>query len=439
MSISGCNAIFGIDERSVAAPPREEDAAATAATPIDSSTTDSATTPDSGSSMGPCGGQTCTGSTPICSAGGAARTCVGVASVAFGPADGHACAVLTDGTVRCWGESDHGRLGAGNVAKTGPSSPVAALDLDKVTSITLGARHTCALREKEVWCWGSNDNGQVNGTPGPSILTATKVALPSNLAGQVNVVSAGHEHTCASSDSGDVVCWGRNTEGQLGAGDFTARPGFFAVSFTSAVALCGGLYHSCAASSSKIVCWGDRTQVKLGNAMASGPSVASVRFQFFPIGMPDIPNIVSLSCGTSHTCALDSLGSAVCWGANESGQLGLGNTTIQDYALRPTPLKDSDRLAVGDGFTCVTSRDDHLLRCAGRNDLGQLGDGTFTTTRIPLATATGVGTATMLGTSRRHSCALGDGGLRCWGDNTSGQLGRPTPEPRSAIGASPSF
>jgi alpha-tubulin suppressor-like RCC1 family protein len=440
MMLAACNQIFGIDERTVSSS-SEGDAGSSA----DSSSKsdgggDDALGIDGGSDGSAGCSASCSGATPICSGG---NKCVGVSSVAFGPADGHACAVLTDGTVRCWGETDHGRLGDVNVAKTGPSAPVMPLDLDQVTSITLGARHTCAIREKEVWCWGSNESGQVNGTPGPSILTPTKLALPAGITSQVKRVSAGHQHTCAASEAGDVICWGRNAEGQLGAGDFSERPGFHLVSgFTAATSLCSGLVHSCAASPTKVVCWGDRTQVKLGNAMVTGAGVGPVKYFVTPVGMPDIPNVESLTCGTNHTCALDTAGSGICWGANESGQLGLGHTNPTDYALKPNAFVGSVHVAVGDSFTCVIRADNQQIKCVGRNEQGQLGDTTFTT-RSTLADATGVGTGAMLGVSRRHACALrganGNGGLRCWGDNTQGQLGRPTIEPRSAVGESPTF
>jgi alpha-tubulin suppressor-like RCC1 family protein len=446
--VAGCNAILGLDSRSVtedadaqaepdgAAPPDRRDggAGADAATPACgpcSSNRPSAC--DGGKVVGL--GPPCAGQTPACSDG----RCVAVADVASGPAAAHTCVLLADGSVRCWGESSEGRLGDG-VARTGTSRAVEPKGLRGATALALGGRHTCALRAKELWCWGANDEGQVTGTPGPAVLVPTKVDVPIAVA----TAAAGENHTCAVSAGGVLICWGRNLEGQLGRGDSVPRVGFTTVNVSLVTAVCGGRYHGCASTPTKTLCWGDRSRLKLGNGPNADADRGPLRVSMYiAVGDDfDVDDTVELTCASDHTCARDSKGRAACWGENENGQLGTqttGNTwTDKGYALRPPAFRDAGTIKVGESFTCIAGREGPEVRCAGRNDVGQLGDGTFDS-RVQVMQATGVPGASRLGAAARHACALGDGGLRCWGDNTSGQLGAPTTEPRSAIAVTPIF
>ncbi|MCA9621024.1 MAG: hypothetical protein KC731_18505 [Myxococcales bacterium] len=127
----------------------------------------------------------------------------------------HTCALRRDGTVWCWGLGDDGQLGDGVPREVDghASRPVRARDLDEVTAIAAGNGHTCALRRDGiVWCWGSNQVGQVGATAG------ARCPVPTRVPGLDDVVeiAAGGGHQCALRANGEVRCWGASFAGQAG-------------------------------------------------------------------------------------------------------------------------------------------------------------------------------------------------------------------------------
>ena len=146
-------------------------------------------------------------------------------AVAISAGGEHSCALLVNGIVECWGDNSNGELGNGTnnssftpiiVKGIGGSSRLVG-----VRAITIGDDHPCALLSNgTVDCWGDNGNGELgNGTTRSSF---TPVAVKGvggvpRLTG-VRAISAGGDHTCAALASGAVDCWGYNSSGQLGAG-----------------------------------------------------------------------------------------------------------------------------------------------------------------------------------------------------------------------------
>jgi alpha-tubulin suppressor-like RCC1 family protein len=142
----------------------------------------------------------------------------------------------------------------------------------------------------------------------------------------------------------------------------------------------------------------------------------------------DTPHFVLVTAGADHTCALTDRGEAYCWGSNEFGQLGNGLT---DSAPRLTPVRvqtDAEFTVVAAGFThtCALKRDGTAW-CWGANDTAQLGDGTTknapTPTPLPIQVKTDVKFKS-IGPGGGHTCAVSvDGVGYCWGGNWHGQLG----------------
>src|SRR5881628_3908724 len=138
----------------------------------------------------------------------------------------HSCALLGDGTVRCWGRNVDGQLGDGTIANpaTGPpgsSTPVQVSGITGAAAVIAGGYHTCALlADGTAWCWGRSDDGQLGNGARASASTPVPVT---NLTG-VTAMTAGFYHTCALLPNGTVWCWGRNDEGQLGDGTTVGRP-----------------------------------------------------------------------------------------------------------------------------------------------------------------------------------------------------------------------
>ena len=149
--------------------------------------------------------------------------------------------------------------------------------------------------------------------------------------------------------------------------------------------------------------------------------------------------IESLSAGGQHGCATLTDGTASCWGANESGQLGTGDTMASLRPAAVTGLSNTASLAVGLGRRHSCTRHGSGARCWGANLQGELGDpsrGAQGLTQAPVINLTQV---TALGLGTQHSCAaVATGSVRCWGANGSGQLGDGTltarPSPIRVVG-----
>ena len=135
----------------------------------------------------------------------------------------HACALLSDGTVKCWGQNSDGRLGDGTT--TARATPVAVYNVTGATHLSVGQVHTCVIVDGGVTCWGANGAGQLGdgfiygGNAAPTAVTG----LPSN----ATSISAGGYHTCAAFAGGEARCWGMNNNGvglggQLGDGTVTS-------------------------------------------------------------------------------------------------------------------------------------------------------------------------------------------------------------------------
>jgi hypothetical protein len=174
------------------------------------------------------------------------------------------CARTRMGTVRCWGSNYFGNLGNGTTGLTSP--PVDVLDLDDVTSLAIGplSLHACALRsDRTVWCWGSNSSGQLgNGSLDNQSSPVQVVGLNDAIQ-----ISAGSQHTCALRASGVVSCWGNNDDGRLGDGGSVGQTRPVRATVTDALAVhCGDAYSCALQGDGGVVCWGDNAFGQLGTA-----------------------------------------------------------------------------------------------------------------------------------------------------------------------------
>jgi alpha-tubulin suppressor-like RCC1 family protein len=192
-------------------------------------------------------------------------------AVAVGGAD-YACALLLDGTIRCWGSNGRGQLGNGST--TDSTTPVAVSGVTGAVAIAAGDYHTCAvMADGTVACWGDNDFGElglgtssgpqacVNGAP----CALAPVKVP-NLSG-ATAIAAGQTDTCALLSDGTVRCWGWNVDGELGDGTQTPSSTPVVVSgLSGATAIAMGDYTACAlVASGDVVCWGFDDSGQLGS------------------------------------------------------------------------------------------------------------------------------------------------------------------------------
>lgn len=306
----------------------------------------------------------------------------------------HTCVLLGDGRVRCWGNNEHGQLGYPGLANVGVSqTPNAVGDVDVggvVESIAAGGFHTCAiLVGGVVRCWGFGASGVLgygntnnigdNETPA----SAGDVALGA----PAKSLALAPDHTCAVLTTGAVRCWGAGNNGALGyantntIGDNESPLAIdvdIGIADVTTIATSGpfGGGYTCAVGGGNLSCWGDPGSGRLGrgNLVTIGDNETPASAGFVPVG--DV-NVSSVAVGAAHVCATGSTG-VRCWGEGANGRSGHGSTIV-----------------IGD---------DELASAAATVDVG--------------------GTVKQLALGGAHSCArLDNGGVRCWGMGTFGQLG----------------
>jgi alpha-tubulin suppressor-like RCC1 family protein len=336
----------------------------------------------------------------------------------------HRCAVMSDRTVRCWGNNEYGQLGRGVTGPAAQPTPAPVIGISSATSVSAGFLHTCAvLLDTSVVCWGDNQWGQLgNGTT-----TLSNVPVPvTGLTGAVSV-DAGLRHTCASLSSGQVRCWGDNDNGQLGDG--TTSDSLIPVvvtGITSATRASAGTSFSCAVlSDSTARCWGWDVFQQLGDAPQGTQSST-------PVVVAGLSAVSGLQAGHLSSCATRTNGTAWCWGSGPFGGLGNGTTTTSGSPVQVSGLADAAGVGVGTYYACAR-RTTGAVACWGRNEYGQGGNGSLADSTVPVA-VTGVANATQLAVGDYGACVLRSTGVvSCWGHNGYGQLGTSVSAEYSAV------
>ncbi|TDR44016.1 alpha-tubulin suppressor-like RCC1 family protein [Tahibacter aquaticus] len=354
------------------------------------------------------------------------------------------CALLADATVRCWGQNDAGQLGDGSLVDRW--QPTAVLSLSGVAEISVGGYHTCARSAAgAAFCWGANGNGELGDSTRLNRLTPVAVT---DLGSAVTQIATGTELSCFRRSNHEIRCAGNGDVGALGNG----FDGGWASLAQSLAALpeavdklaAGGHIganiqdgHTCARTlSGGAWCWGSNYRGQLGqghtNWSRNGPAVVTG----YASGVRDI------GAGSGHSCLLTQAGAVKCWGGNDQGQLGnnaTGNRTLPEDVVGAS--SQVTQLGVGIFHNCVRTSAGGV-RCWGDNNFGQLGDGTATDRRSAVDVAGMLSGMRSVSAGGSHSCAVSSAGaLRCWGDNTYGQLGdgtvtaRTTPVPVSGLGS----
>ena len=360
------------------------------------------------------------------------------------------CAIVTDGSVRCWGENTDGQLAQGNTTHIGDNPGEATVRVDlgagrTAVAVTAGSSHACAILDTgQVRCWGSNDTGQlgqgntndIGDSPGE-----TTVAVDLGPGRTAVAVDAGVAHTCAILDTGQVRCWGYNSAGQLGQGntnDIGDNSGETTVLIDlglgrTATAISAGGSTTCVIlDTGNLSCWGlnDQGQLLQGNTNNIGDNPGETTV-VVDLGLGQTATAVSL--GRRHVCAIRSDGQLRCWGSSSDGQLGLGRTTpfgdgpgeVTGGQVALPAGRTALSVAAGDYHTC-TVLDSGELRCWGYNQYGELGQGNMATYgNDPGESTLGVSidapVRSVVG-GAYFTCAVTGTGLRCWGADDYGDL-----------------
>jgi alpha-tubulin suppressor-like RCC1 family protein len=348
----------------------------------------------------------------------------GVAAISAGGS--HACAVVQDGTARCWGSGIAAELGIGIALPQ--AHPVTVPGLSGVAALAPGGEFTCALMaDQTVDCWGDQIWGELgNGTisAGEQIAPAPAVGLTGVIAlgarGVAPLVSGfARQFACALTSGGGVDCWGSNEDAELGIGapdasslNAVATPGPV-TGVSGAIALGLGDQHACAVrAGGEVSCWGFNLAGQLGD----GTHVLGA----YPVAVAGLAGpAVAVAGGGLHTCALLADRTIECWGGNSEGEIGDGTTTDAPAPVVVTGLAGITGITAGASHTCAL-RADGTIWCWG---LMWLGDGQAAGSAVPVQVE-GVSSAVAIAAGEYFTCALlADSSVACWGENEDGQLG----------------
>lgn len=376
-----------------------------------------------GTLAGMCSNGTCNQSMMACADKLCGATaCQGVAQIAAGSQ--FTCALITDGTVRCWGKNKNGELGLGTADTNNHPTPAPVPGLTNVIYLAAGDNHACAvLADHSLKCWGFNGDGELgigvadnvaHPTPMPVCATGTGGSCVP-LTG-VNKVAGSPVNTCAIVGQ-TVKCWGDNAMGQIGDGT------------TSTNTVNASRYNP--------------TQVCTGPTACGNP-IGSVN-----------GGIVEIAMGWYHICALDGQGNVFCWGSNGAGECGLpsNNPTQENF---PQPISGINvgsqkpiHISSGGYTVCAVVSDgvaaNNLVRCWGFGGGGERGDSSTNTSNTPgsVCKIAGCGQlvtgATAIAGGNVGFCAVVGGAVDCWGSNGVGQLGIGTADTGQHLIATPSL
>jgi uncharacterized protein (TIGR03437 family) len=345
----------------------------------------------------------------------------------------HTCAVTSAGAVLCWGSNVSGQLGNGTNTKSLTPVPVNGLT-SGVVAITAGQAFTCALtRAGTVMCWGVNTTGDLgNGTTKDSNIPVEVLNLAGSAPlGGVVAISAGQYHACAVTSSGAVLCWGDNAEGELGpepSGFRTGLPNQVTGIPSDIVAISAGSYFTCAQTSTGGAwCWGSGGDGQLG----AGPNLPNQN----PVAVLDLAGtaplggMAQISAGFDDTCAVTNAGAVLCWGLNQSGEVGNGTNVQVNIPVQVLSLTGTSSL---DGIAAVAAGEDHAcaltsaggVLCWGDPFNGELGNNAGHSAEIPVQVSGLTSGVTEIASGYHFNCAVtSSGGVMCWGFNINGQLG----------------
>ncbi|MDR6999281.1 HYR domain-containing protein [Neobacillus niacini] len=326
-------------------------------------------------------------------------------------------------TTFSWGNNEFGQLGDGTNIDS--NVPVTVSGSVNFIAITGGIFHSLSiLSDGLVRAWGANYSGQLgDGTLNDSNIPETVMALMNAIE-----VAAGVFHSLALLSDSTVRAWGDNFSGQLGDGTFNSSTvPVSVIGLTDAIAISAGLNHSLALLNDGTVrAWGGNFFGQLGNGTDTTSNV--------PVTVIGLSNVIAIAAGGGHSLALLDEGTVRSWGENSNGELGDGSTTDRSIPVQVVGtggsgfLNNVIAIAAGEFHNLALLNDGTVLTW-GNNEYGQLGDGTNTSSNVPVQVlGTGgsgfLNNVVAIAAGGFHSLALlNDGTVVGWGNNESGQLG----------------
>jgi alpha-tubulin suppressor-like RCC1 family protein len=338
------------------------------------------------------------------------------------------CALTAAGGAVCWGDNNHGALGMGGM--TPPTDPDKSTTPLRVQGLSSGVRAVagggdaqCAiLTDGTARCWGYSLFGEALGVSGT---VAVQMPYPhdhTGLGSDVAQISFGYLFACALTTSGHGKCWGLGGSGQLGSGttddsyiaEDIKNPKEGLIYISAAMA---GLFACAVGSTGSVYCWGHNAKHQLGSHdtadLASPTAVEGLDGR-----------AIQVAAGEDHACALFDDGGVACWGSDERGQLGRGATGTPASPRRVDGLPRASSLVAG-GFHACAIVEGGAVWCWGANDFQQLGGSGVAAAPLEEVPASFGAVAVTAGLM--HTCVIDAAqNVRCWGDNTRDQIGAGT-------------
>lgn len=342
--------------------------------------------------------------TPAAVAGGLTFT-----QVSAGPAE--TCGVTNPGTVYCWGYGYYNNIGL----STEPAPTAIGFGLN-FRSVSAGAGFVCGLTtQNAAYCWGEDTFGELGTGSSGEVNPATATPRPVVGGLTFSMLSVGLGQTvCGITANGAAYCWGSNRSAQLGIDTATVAqqcletwcwssiPVAVQGGLTFASISAGGNYACGVTTAGAAYCWGGNWDGELGIGTRSGPEQCTIDYyptfacSSKPVAVTGGLTFASVSAGWGYTCGLTTAGKAWCWGSDRFGALGTdvtsgldqcSNSIAGSYACSPTPVPVAGGLTfVSLDHTCgITTTG--ISYCWGDNNVGQLGDGTTTSSLVPVKLA----------------------------------------------------
>ena len=297
------------------------------------------------------------------------------------------------------------------------------------TDLSVGQNSACAISDKsEIWCWGSNNKFQ----------SASRVSIfestPFRINGIVDAVqvAVGLEHVCALNRSKRVVCWGSNEFGQLGTGfnatELASSPfPEYVNGVIDVLSISAGDNHTCAITAQKeLFCWGSNSKGQSGQLFSDESRQINGRAVITQAERVDISEVLEMALGNSHTCVISSKSYVFCFGSNLYGQLGQGWNIEKSY--KPVVIStvvEAKKIDSSGNTICITDKN-KSMRCWGAGESGQLGN--LDTADLPIPTNSTLTLAKYVveefSVGNRSTCAkLNNSEVYCWGSTSFGQVG----------------
>ncbi|HTW75682.1 MAG TPA: Ig-like domain-containing protein, partial [Steroidobacteraceae bacterium] len=348
------------------------------------------------------------------------------------------CAILSNGNTMCWGWDSEGVLGDGNSVQA-VSTPVLATNIsasNPATAISMNSATCAVLSDGSIQCWGYNTYGSLGNGSTTSSLTPV-ITYPNTANNPAIQVSVGEYSACGLFHDGTISCWGSDQSsvevGALGNGTsgYSLTPVLVSniTSANPATQISVGWGAACALLQDQTVdCWGSNYEGDLGDGTSTGPDTCSTDgpCSTVPVAVSNLSNVTAISVGGSNAaCALKSDGTVWCWGANAYSQLGESPQSLSqaDEPVQISGISTATAISVGNTSACALLSNG-TVQCWGYILVNEVGGASQYTSQPTPVTVSNLSSATSITVGNGSACALlANGTVQCWGFNGDGNLG----------------